>query len=213
MDALTAAALALANSPWAYPAVFLLTVADAFLVVLPSETVVAGFAALAASTGSPSLIALVPIAAVAATTGDTLTYLVGHRVGTARWKWMRKPRVSAALEWARSSLERRSATVLLTARFIPFGRIAVNLTAGATHFRYRRFLALTSVGGIAWALYNTVLGAAFGAWFHNYPVLAVICSTVVAIGLGIGIDAVTQVFSRRRLAAAAQKDHAGASEG
>jgi membrane protein DedA with SNARE-associated domain len=195
--AVTNAILALAASPWVYPAVFILTVLDAFLVVLPSESVVAGFAALSMSTGSPPLITLAPIAALAAMTGDSLTYLVGRRVGTSRFAWMRRPTAVKALGWARTSLDRRPASVLLTARFIPFGRIAVNLSAGACGFRYRRFVALTAVGGALWAVYNTVLGAAFGAWLHNNPLLAVVLSTVIAVALGVAIDLVVSKVRAR----------------
>ena len=44
--------LDLASSPWLYPLVFALVVGDAFLVVLPSETVVVALGALAGATGS-----------------------------------------------------------------------------------------------------------------------------------------------------------------
>ena len=62
--------LDLASSPWLYPLVFALVVGDAFLVVLPSETVVVALGALAGATGTPWPAVLVPVAAVGAVTGD-----------------------------------------------------------------------------------------------------------------------------------------------
>lgn len=196
MDQIAAAVLAAAGSPWVYPVLFLLTVLDAFLVVLPSETVVVALGALALSGSGPNLFVLIPVAAAAAIVGDSLTFAVGQRIGLGRFRWMRRPRVVLAFGWARRSLDRRAAAVLLTARFVPFGRIAVNLTAGATGFRYRRFLGLTAIAGLCWAVYNVVVGAIFGAWLGGNPVLAVAVSVVVAIGLGILVDQVSARVTR-----------------
>ena len=198
MDQITEAVLAAAGSPWVYPMLFLLTVLDAFFVVLPSETVVVALGALALSGSGPNLFILIPVAAVAAIVGDSLTFAVGRSVGLERFRWMRRPQAVRAFAWARRSLDRRAAVVLLTARFIPFGRIAVNLTAGATGFRYRRFLGLTAIAGLCWAVYNAVVGALFGAWLGGNPVLAVAVSIVVAIGLGILVDQVSARFTRGR---------------
>ena len=190
--------LGLAASEWVYLGVFVLTVADAFLVIVPSETVVVGLAALSASTGTPALGILIPVAAIAAMIGDSLTYYVGRRVGLDRFAFARRPKIAAASGWARTALERRAAAVLLTARFVPFGRVAVNLTAGATGFSYRRFLPLTMLAGSAWAGYNVLIGAAFGNWFHDNPLLAIVLSIAVAIGLGILVDFLSARIARLR---------------
>ncbi|GAB3606505.1 hypothetical protein GCM10027413_19140 [Conyzicola nivalis] len=188
MEQITDATLLLAASPWVYVVVFLLTVLDAFFIVVPSETVVVALGALALSTGSPDLTILIPVAAVAATIGDSLTFWLGRVVGLVRFAWMRRPRVARVLGWAARSLDDRAAAVLLTARFVPFGRIAVNLTAGASGFRYSRFLALTAVAGVCWASYNALVGALFGAWFEGNPLLAVAMSVAVALVLGVLVD-------------------------
>ncbi|MET4782467.1 DedA family protein [Glaciihabitans sp. UYNi722] len=198
MDQITDAVLAAAGSPWVYPVLFLLTVLDAFFVVLPSETVVVALGALALSGHGPNLFVLIAVAAVAAVIGDSLTFALGRRVGLTRFRWMRRPQAVRAFAWARRSLDRRAAVVLLTARFVPFGRIAVNLTAGATGFDYRRFLGLTAIAGLCWAAYNAVIGAVFGAWFGGNPVLAVAVSIVVAVGLGILVDRVSARIARVR---------------
>jgi membrane-associated protein len=199
---ITAFVLAFAASPWIYPLTFGLTVLDAFLVVVPSETVVVSLGALAASSGQPLLWILGPVAALAAMIGDSLTFAIGRSIGGHRPRWMRRPRIAAALDWAGRALDRRAVVVLLTARFVPFGRIAVNLTAGATGFRYRRFVLLTAIAGCAWAAYNIGIGALFGRVFADVPLLAVVVSIVVAIGVGIAADAVSSRISGRRAAAA-----------
>ena len=191
MNEIADAALDIATSPWVYAVVFLLTVLDAFFVIVPSETVVVALGALALSTGSPQLGVLIPVAAAAAILGDSLTYWLGRVVGLRRFAWMRRPRVIRILKWAGRSLDERAAAVLLTARFVPFGRVAVNLTAGASNFRYPRFLALTAIAGVCWATYTSVVGALFGAWFDGNPLLAVVVSVIVALTLGVVVDRVT----------------------
>ena len=47
---------------------------------------------------------------------------------------MRGPRMQAAFRWAGRELRKRPASLILVARFVPIGRVAVNLTAGATHY-------------------------------------------------------------------------------
>jgi membrane-associated protein len=198
MDQITDATLLLATSPWIYAVVFLLTVLDAFFIVVPSETVVVALGALALSTGSPELAILIPVAAVAATIGDSLTFWLGRRVGLRRFAWMRRSGVERVLAWAARSLDARAAAVLLTARFIPFGRIAVNLTAGASDFRYRRFLGLTAIAGVCWASYNALVGAVFGVWFEGSPLIAVASSVAVALVLGVLVDRATTLLSTAR---------------
>ncbi|WP_297602843.1 VTT domain-containing protein [Microcella sp.] len=198
MDAITQWVLDAAASIWVFPAVALLTVADAFLVVVPSETIVVALGSLSASSGSPHMVALIVVAAVSAMIGDSLTFALGRRLGAPLLARVRSPRVQSVFEWARIALERRAALVIFIARYIPFGRVAVNLVAGATGFAYRRFLPLSALACTAWAVYNVALGAAFGAWLGDYPVVAVAVSIVVAIAVGLLIDAIRVRRERRR---------------
>ncbi len=198
MEEISRAVLDVAASPWIYPALFLLVVADAFLVILPSETVVVALGALAASTGEPAVGLLVPVAAVGALVGDTLCYLVGRRLGLDRWGWMQRGRIASALARARRTVLTRPAVLIFTARYIPYARIAVNLSAGAAGLPPRRFVPLAAVAGLAWALYNLAVGALFGTALPDAPLLAIGLSVVVAIVLGIAVDLVVQRLAARR---------------
>ena len=197
MDAVLEWLTAATGTPWLYLGVFVLVVADAFTVILPSETVVVALASLSLSTGQPSLWILIPVATLGAIVGDNICFALGRRIGTTRFRWMRGPRVAGAIEYARRALERRPASLILTARYIPFARIAANLTAGATRFSYRRYLPLTLVAGLGWAVYNCVIGALFGAWLAEFPVLAIVISIAVAIALGVTIDAIMARWAAR----------------
>ena len=194
--------VALAGSPWLFAALFGLVVLDAFLVIVPSETAVVALGALAGSTGVPSLALLIPVAAIGAIVGDSLCFGIGRAVGVDRWRWQRGPRISRALARVRDAVLVRPAVLIFTARYIPFARIAVNLTAGAVGLEYRRFLPLSAAAGTAWALYNVGVGLAVGAVLRDNPVVAIIVSIVIAVGLGMLVDTIINRVSARRARAA-----------
>jgi membrane protein DedA with SNARE-associated domain len=179
-----------AGSPWALPLLFGLVMADALLVVVPGEAAVTAFGALAASGGRPPLGAVIAVGAAAALCGDALCYLAGRTIGLHRWRWMRRPRVQAAFAWAHARLQRRTAVVVFTARFIPFARLAVNLTAGATRVPAPRYLGVAAVAALAWAAYQALIGALVAAVLPGGPAVAVVVSVIIAVGLGLAVDAV-----------------------
>jgi len=197
-DSVTAWLLAMAASPWVFPVLFVLTVADAFLVILPSETAVTALGAIAASSGSPDLVLLVGVAWAGAVTGDASCYLIGRRIGTSRFRWMRRPRVARAIDRAGQSLEKRTAAAILTARYIPFARIAVNLVAGASGLPARRYLPITVLAGLAWAFWNVGIGAAVGRFLPDQPLLATLLSVVVAVVVGLTVDRLGASIATRR---------------
>ncbi|WP_026059700.1 DedA family protein [Microbacterium yannicii] len=179
-----------AHSPWALPLLFLLVLGDAFLVLVPGEAAVTAFGALAVSTGQPNPVTVVAVATVAAVMGDAACYLIGRTVGLERWRWMRTRRVRAAFAWSHARLQRRAALVLFTARFIPFARLAVNLTAGATRIAAPRYLTIAGLAALAWALYQALIGAVVAAVVPGGPVVAVVVSVALALAVGLAIDAV-----------------------
>lgn len=201
MDGVDAWLQAIAASPWALLAMAVLVFADAFLVVIPGEAAVTAFGALAVAHGTPSLGGVILVAGAAAFAGDLCCYLVGRAVGVERWAWMRGPRVSAALEWARRRLGRNAALVLFTARFVPFARLAVNLAAGASRVQPARYLGVAALAALAWAAYQAVIGAVVAAVVPGGPVVAVVVSIVVAVGIGVGIDLLLARRAKRRAAA------------
>lgn len=189
----------LAAGPWALPLVAVLVLFDAFLVVIPGEAAVTAAGALAAATGSPPLVAVITVAAAAAFAGDALCYALGRRVGLDRWRWMRRPRVRTAFAWAGARLAGRTASALFVARFIPFARLALNLTAGATRVPARHYLPIAALAATGWALYQAVIGAVVASLVPGGPVVAVIVSVVVAVAIGLGIDAVLARRAGRRV--------------
>lgn len=190
-------------SPWLYLVLFAVTIIDGFFPPVPSETVLVAAAAVAVSSGD--LWMLVPlglIAAVGATIGDNIAFLLGSRVGTTRFTWMRRPRVRAAFAHAERALDQRSAALILGARYIPVGRVAVNMSAGALGFRWRRFLPLSVLAGLSWSALSLAIGLLAGSWIADQPLLSAGLGVAVALVIGLAIDRVAA--ARRRRAAVPQ---------
>lgn len=184
-------------SPWLYAVLFAVTVIDGFFPPVPSETVLVAAAAVAASTGDGNILLLGAVAALGAAIGDNIAFLIGRRLGTTRFAWMRRPRVAAAFAYAQHALDRRSATLILGARYIPIGRVAVNMSAGALGFPWQRFLPLSLIAGVSWSVFSLAIGLLAGAWLHDQPVLSAAIGVVIALIVGIVIDRIAALRRRR----------------
>lgn len=188
LDGLDLWATALAASPWVLAVVTACVLIDAFFPPIPSESVIIAVAALAASADGPNLWLLVLAAAVGAFAGDLLAYTIGARVPLRRLPFLRGRQMQAAFAWADRAFLRRPAPLIIAARYIPVGRVAVNMTAGAARFPLSRFTPLSAIAALTWAAYSTVLGVGAGAWLHGNPVLAVALGVTAGAAVGFGID-------------------------
>jgi membrane-associated protein len=194
MQAINDFILAAAGQPWVLLVVLACCMIDGFFPPIPSESVVVGLAAVAATADVPNPWLLMLVAGLGAFSGDNIAYLIGRRVGTRRWSWMRGPRMQSGFRWAGHELRKRPASLILVARFIPIGRVAVNLTAGVTHYHHLRFVALTVLSATLWASYSVGIGLFFGQWFENNHLLGAVIAIICAVGLGILVDLVINRF-------------------
>lgn len=190
MQAINDFILAAAGQPWVLLLVFACCVIDGFFPPIPSESVVVGLAAVSATAGVPDAWLLILVGALGAFSGDNIAYLIGRQIGVRRWRWMRSQRMQGAFRWAGRELRRRAASLIMVAQFIPIGRVAVNLTAGATRFSHGMFVALTAMSAVLWASYSVAIGLFFGQWFEHNHLLGAIVAIVAAVILGIIVDRV-----------------------
>lgn len=197
MDILNDLILQAIASPWLYLVLFAVTVVDGFFPPVPSETVLVAAAAVTASTGDGNLLLLGAVAAIGATIGDNIAFAIGRRLGTTRFSWMRRPRIAAAFAFAQEALDRRSATLILGARYIPVGRVAVNMSAGALGFPWRRFLPLSVIAGLSWSMFSLAIGLLAGAWIEDQPLLSAAIGVTVALVVGLLIDRIAAARRRR----------------
>ncbi|CAN5218799.1 DedA family protein [soil metagenome] len=203
MDVINHLILSLAGSPWVLAVVLLLVVVDGFFPPVPSESVLVALAAVGVATGLPNPWLVLVVAALGSFLGDNIAFLIGRSVGLDRYRWLRGPRVSALREKARGALERTPTVAILTARFVPVGRVVVNILAGASGFSRRRFVALTAVSGVAWAAYSILIGIVAGAWIRDNPLLGIGLAVGMALVVGAAVDALGRGLSRRRAVAEA----------
>lgn len=187
-----------ASSPWLYLVMFATAVIDGFFPPIPSETVLVAAAAVAASTGETNVPLLIAVAALGAMIGDNIAYAIGRSLGTTRFAWMLRPKVAAAFERAQRALSRSGAPLILGARYIPVGRVAVNMSAGALGYSWRRFLPLSIIGGVTWAAYSAGIGLLAGHWLEDQPLLSAVFGVAFALVLGFVIDRVASAIRRRR---------------
>ncbi|WP_417216048.1 DedA family protein [Arthrobacter sp.] len=182
---------------WVLPLLFLFCTIDGLVPLLPSETLIVALASVAVASGIPNIFLLGLVGAAGAVLGDQIAYRFGRRIGMDRYRWMRGRRARKSFAFARRELERRGALLIFTARYIPVGRVAVNFTAGATHFSPRRFTVLDIMGCLTWGAYSATIGAVGGHWMSDNPLLGIGLSIGIAIVLGFIVDRVVNVMLSR----------------
>lgn len=201
MDVINELILQAVASPWLLLVLLLVTIVDGFFPPVPSETVLVAAAAAASATGNVGTIVLLGIvAAFGATIGDNIAFLLGRRLGTEQFAWMRRPRVRAAFVHAGRALDQRSASLILCARYVPVGRVAVNMSAGALGFAWRRFLPLSVLAGASWSMFSVMIGLLAGAWLKEQPLLSAVLGIVIALSIGLVIDRLAALRRRRATA-------------
>ncbi|HWV50504.1 MAG TPA: DedA family protein [Microbacterium sp.] len=198
MDVINDLILAAAASPWLLLVMFAVAIIDGFFPPVPSETVLVAAAAAAASTGGTNILLLAGVAAAGAMIGDNIAYAIGRGMGTQRFGWMRRPKVAAAFDRAGRTLTTNGAGLILGARYIPVGRVAVNMTAGALRYPWRRFLPLSALGGLSWAAYSAGIGLLAGHWLEDQPLLSAVFGVAFALIIGFAIDRIAAFRRRRR---------------
>lgn len=194
-------ALALAASPWVFAVLFGFATIDGFFPPVPSESLVIALSSLSTSTGTPVLWPVVAVAALGAFTGDQIAFQIGRAVHVRRLRGFRGRRGQALLDWAERALAERGAAFVIAARYIPVGRVAVNMTAGALGFPRRRFMLLTAIAAVTWAGYSTLIGVGTGAVLGHSPLVGVLAGVVGGFLIGLVVDAVLRRWLRPAAAA------------
>lgn len=189
----------IAESPWALVTLALLLIVDGFFPFVPGETYVVTLATLGVTGHGPAPWAVLAVATAATMVGDGIAFAIGRRIGTDRWAWMRRRRVATAVGWASRGLVRRPALFLIAAKFVPFVRVIVTMTAGAGGLRVRRYLPISFAGSVLYTGYHVTVALVAGAVFTGTPLIGVGLAILTVLALGFIIERV----ERRRIAAKA----------
>ena len=179
-------------------AVFLLSLIDGFFPVVPSESVLVALASIYDQRDNISLVQLFFLGWFGAFIGDQVAYWLGRTIGVTRFRWMRTRSVVRAIGGVRQTLQYSGALVIITARHIPGGRVAVNFIAGATRMKLIKFMSLDFVSAAIWAAYSLTIGYFTSGWLDN-TLLQIALALVFAALLGWLIDRGIKKFMRSRL--------------
>ena len=205
LDFLEEIILDAAEAWWMPLAVFLLSLIDGFLPVVPTESVLVALASIYDQRENISLVPLFFLGWFGAFIGDQVAYWLGRTIGVTRFRWMRTRTVVRAIGGVRQTLKYSGAMVIITARHIPGGRVAVNFIAGATRMKLIKFMSLDFISAAIWAGYSLVIGYFTAGWLDN-TVLQIGLALIVAAMLGWLIDRGIKRFMRSRLDKQAHQD-------
>ena len=189
---------------WTYLITGVLCWLDGFFPPLPSESIVIAMASLSETHGGPVKLWLLALVALGgAWAGDNTAYWIGRHIPLE--KIFRGERGGRILARAHHLIHHKGPEVLMSARFIPGYRIAVNMVAGYVRLPYKRFMVIDALATILWALFSMGIGLAAGSLFHDRPLLGIIIG--VALGLLVGwiIERIGAWRERRKLLATLEK--------
>lgn len=182
-----------AAAPWALLVLLLVAGLDALFPPVPSDPVLIVLAAVSVAGHGWPLWLLGVVAAVGAFAGDTGVHLVGRRFGRAGLaRLAARPVLGRAVHLATRTLDERGGLVVVLARYVPAGRVAVGLTAGASGYPRRRFVGFAALAAASWAAYGVGIGALAGRWASDEPILAAVVGVGFALVLGLAVDRVVR---------------------
>ena len=185
------------GSWWGYLVVFGVSYLDAIFPLVPSETTVVT-AGVLASAGDMSLALTILLAATGAFLGDNTAYLIGRHFGDrVERRFFSSDKARGRLRWAERQLDERGGEIILVARFIPGGRTAVTLSAGALEMRWRRFAIYDAIAATIWASYAALLGYVGGKQFEAAPWKGLVVALTVAFAVAGGVELVRHVLRKR----------------
>lgn len=158
---------------------------------LPGDSLLFAAGLISATTGLlPPVAVLVLGCAVAAVVGDQCGYAFGSRVGPRLFSRPDSRMFKRQhLLRAEAFFEQHGAKTIILARFVPVVRTFAPVVAGASHMRYRTFVAYNVIGGIAWTVLMLGLGWGLG---KRYPgigdyldvaVLLIVVASLVPVGV------------------------------
>ncbi|MFE2414399.1 DedA family protein [Kitasatospora sp. NPDC059408] len=197
---------------YGYLAVALLVLLDNCGIPVPGQTILV-LACVYAGTGHLDFAAVLVIAFVAATLGNSLGYLIGSTGGRAFvHRWGRYVLLTPArMERADGFFATHGGKVVAVARFVDGLRQTNGIIAGTTEMPWRRFAVFNVIGAAlwtaAWGTFGFVAGANIGTVYRT----AIRYQLWFAVGLGVLVAALLarQVVRYRRR----RREDAEGSEG
>lgn len=175
---------------WSYPLLFLIIFIETGAVImpfLPGDSLLFAAAALAANAQYHlSIWAFVATFLVACILGDSLNFLIGHKIGKSlsNHSWFGRLIDKQSLEKTERFFEKHGAMAIILARFMPIIRTFAPFAAAGSGLPYKHFIRYNLIACFAWVF----LCCGSGFFFGNIPFVKAHFSVVV-----IGIIAVSLI--------------------
>ena len=180
-----------------YPVLFGGVLLGSVVPVVPTGAVVGAAAAVAMSSGSLDLMAVLVLATLAAWTGDVITFAVCRFGGPAAVRWVARGQHADRIDEVREQFREHGWQIIVAGRLLPAGRIPVLLAAGALAYPWRRLLPASLLAATLWASAYALLGVVSGGIFDS-PLLATLIATLLVLLVGAVLNVVGA--ARRRAA-------------
>ncbi|PPF45198.1 hypothetical protein C5B85_06220 [Pseudoclavibacter sp. AY1F1] len=189
MEELSEWVLGFRGSGWSFAVAALVLLVGGIVTFLPSQSLVVALSALTAgdqgSTALINLFGLFAFCVVGMVLGDIGTYWLARGIGFGKWSWMNGRRLTAVRKRVSDQLKTRPKWVMVTVRLLPMGRIATVLAASDARMPMPRFLPLSALASAVWVAYAVLIGAVFGSFSEENPLLMMVLAVVTAIALGV----------------------------
>ena len=189
---------AVARSPWALVALVGLLVIDGFFPLVPGETMVVTLAALGASGHGPDPVIVLLVAIGATMVGDGIAFLIGRSIHPTRWVWMHGSKAQRGLRWASDRIEHNPGVILVGAKFLPFVRVAVTMTAGTSGLPVKKYLGFSVLAATIYTGYHVAVATTAGELFATNPFLGLAASITFGVLSTAVIGAIHRLVTRRR---------------
>jgi len=149
---------------WTYGLLFFVIFMETGFVItpfLPGDSLIFAAATFSAR-GALNPWLMFILLSVAAVSGDTANYWIGHAIGakayTGEVKWIKK----AYMDRTHAFFEKHGGKTIFLARFVPIIRTFAPFVAGVSEMSYGHFITWNFVGGVTWVATFTLLGFFFG---------------------------------------------------
>jgi len=184
---------------WAYVFLFITIFIETGLVImpfLPGDSLLFAAGAIAAAGGPINIPLIILLLYIAAISGDTLNYHIGHMLREKVQKREKIPLVSTEnIDKAQNFFIKHGGKTITIARFVPIIRTFAPFVAGASKMPYRKFLMYNVIGGITWV--SLLFG--FGYFFGNISYVKEHFSLVIVAIIGISVVPVLAVYINNKL--------------
>jgi membrane protein DedA with SNARE-associated domain len=169
---------------------------DAVLPLVPSETAVISAGVLAGA-GDLQLGLVIAAGTVGAYAGDSSAYLIGRRADERLKRTLFRGNKGARRQaWAERMLDRHGGPLIFGARFVPGGRTATTVSAGALRMRWARFAAFAAMAALGWASYAALMGYIGGRAFEDNPLWGLLVGFGLAALTFLAVEVARRVRAR-----------------